>query len=202
MMMMMMIFRIPSSNVDKLPLRRGMLPISGARCKLFPCPRQVMGTYGLKVSGVKMTHHSHNHWSSFTSYSCLWTLDSPFLFPSFQFCQPNAAKIFHNICCDFLPFAALGISQGWSSIFGGLARNAFLRESPNSKCLHAETMHAVVLRLQNWARRAVSSSHASLATSEEMLHPEALPLNQLAVKRVATSSHVPLDIHTNRPHWW
>ena len=61
MMMMMMIFRIPSSNVDKLPLRRGMLPISGARCKLFPCPRQVMGTYGLKVSGVKMTHHSHNH---------------------------------------------------------------------------------------------------------------------------------------------
>ena len=61
-------------------------------------------------------------------------------------------------------------------------------------------MHAVVLRLPNWARRAVSLLHASVATSEEMPHPEALPLKPRAVKRVATSSHAPLDIDTSRPH--
>ena len=104
----------------------------------------------------------------------------------------------------------VGISQGWSSICGGLARNASLRNKPELEMLCGldgrvacrNSMKLVVLPLPNWARRAVSLLHASLATSKEMLHPEALPLKQLAVKRVATSSHVPLDIHTSRPQRW
>ena len=117
MMMMMMIFRIPFFCIEcgQVAAWTSDASNSGARCKLFPCPPNngkifLVPFLGLKVSGVKMTHHSHNHSSSFASYSCLWTLDSPFLFPSFQFCQPNMDKILLHICC-FLPFDATATTR-------------------------------------------------------------------------------------------